>query len=934
VNRIGRRTGLITGLTGGLLLSLTAAAAPPPEKVDFFETSVRPIFAEHCYQCHSQSAEKLKGGLRLDSPEDILKGGKSGPAIVPGHTEQSRLIKAVRYTDAHLKMPPEGKRLSAAQVSSLETWVEMGAPLPAPGPRQASLREVSVARSRHWAFRPLEKPAIPPVNQAEWVRTPVDHFVLALLEKNKLHPAPPADRRTLIRRVTYDLIGLPPTPNEVDTFLSDGKSDAYSRLVERLLASPHYGERWGRYWLDIARYADTKGYLAGGEERRYAFSYTYRDYVIQAYNEDKPYDQFITEQLAADELPRGTDKSSLAALGFLTLGRRFLNNQNDIIDDRIDVVTRGTMGLTVACARCHDHKFDPIPTRDYYSLHGVFASSHEPAELPLLAELHDSPEYQDYLKQKEKIEGEIQAFKQKQVDKFLGELRQRVGDYLLGAHEAESVKDAKNFDTFAGEHKLNPVVLRRWMAELEKRRNTQDPIFGPWFKLEGLTNWPQAVSGTLGQIAADTNINLLVSKSFQGSVSNSLHDAAQVYSRTFKQVDNDWAVALAKAAEEHKSSPEALSDPEREALRQVLYAENSPVRLPTSEAESILAQPINDGIAPLRNKIEALNWTHPGAPPRAMALVDRPSPSNSHVLLRGNQATPGPEVPRRFLEVLSPVERLPFTNGSGRLELARAIVSPENPLTARVYVNRVWMHHFGEAIVKTPGDFGVRTEAPAERLLLDYLASSLIEHGWSTKYLHRLIVLSAAYQQSCESSAESLSADPENNLYSHMNRQRLDFESLRDTLLCVSGKLDPKVGGLPVDIESEPFSTRRTVYGLIDRQNLPGIFRTFDFANPDTSSQLRFHTTVPQQALFLMNSPFVIEQARGLASRSEVCQAKEPADTVQALYHSVFQRRAQPEEVALGEKFLEAPSVANSKLSPLEKYAQVLLLSNELLFID
>jgi mono/diheme cytochrome c family protein len=928
------RGDIVALIVVALPLWSVAAADSHADQTEFFEARIRPIFADNCYQCHSQKAEKLKGGLRLDTPEALLKGGKSGRVIIPGEPELSLLIKAVSYKDAHLQMPPKGKKLAPEQVASLESWVKMGAPVPGTNSSGEKLTDVARARARHWAFKPVRKPILPVVKNNGWVQTPVDNFVLAELEKNHLSAAPAADRRSLIRRVTYDLTGLPPTPEGVQAFISDHRKDAYAQLVERLLASPQYGERWGRYWLDVARYSDTKGYLAGGEERRYAFSYTYRDYVIRAFNEDKPYDRFIMEQIAADELATGQDKESLAALGFLTLGRRFLNNQNDIIDDRIDVVTRGTLGLTVACARCHDHKFDPIPTKDYYSLHGIFASSQEPSELPLLSELHDSPEYQDYLKQKEKIQSEITDFKQKQIEKFLGDLRERVGDYLLGANEAPAVTDVKNFDTFSGEHKLNPVVLRRWVADLEKRSKDSDPIFGPWLQLTKTTDLADDAALLMTKLAADPTFNSIVTRSLRGSVTNSLKQAATVYTKIFKTVETDWKGALKQASEEHRPVPTNLEDPEREALRKVLIAEDAPVNVPTAQAESILAQPIRDGTAPLRNKIDALNWTHSGAPPRAMALVDRPTPLSSHVLLRGNPGTPGQEVPRRFLEVLSPGNRLPFTNGSGRLELARAIVSPENPLTARVYVNRVWLHHFGEALVKTPGDFGVRTEAPVHHLLLDYLAASFMENGWSTKCLHRLIVLSATYEQSCDSTAEARAADPENNFFSRMNRQRLDFEALRDTLLFVAGKLDTRVGGLPVELESEPFPNRRTVYGLIDRQNLPGMFRTFDFSNPDTSSQRRFHTTVPQQALFLMNSGFVIEQVRRLAQRSEVSGAKSGREKIEALYRILFQRPPDDDELELGTKFLTVQSSTDATLSLLERYAQVLLLSNELVFTD
>jgi hypothetical protein len=409
---------------------------------------------------------------------------------------------------------------------------------------------------------------------------------------------------------------------------------------------------------------------------------------------------------------------------------------------------------------------------------------------------------------------------------------------------------------------------------------------------------------------------------------------AAVYEKLFRDIDGEWANSLKHAEKEKQSAPTSLTDTNREALRLVLYASNSPVNVPDSEVRKIHARRLGEGAAPLRNKIEALSWTHPGVPTRAMAMADRPNPHNSPVFKRGNPGNRGAEVPRRFLEVLSTEKPAPFTNGSGRLELARAIASQDNPLTARVYVNRVWLHHFGVGLVGTPGDFGVRTEAPLHRELLDYLAGSFMANGWSTKQLHRLIVLSATYQQSSDASPRNLSADPENHYFNRMNRRRLDFESLRDTLLAVSGNLDLQVGGLPVDLGADPAPTRRTVYALIDRQNLPGVFRTFDFANPDVSNQGRFYTTVPQQALALMNSPFVIEQARKLVQREEIARAKTEQDKIDSLYQLVWQRPAESAEVRQAEQFLALQSADKASLSPIEKYAQVLLLSNELMFVD
>jgi hypothetical protein len=909
-----------------------AGAAPTVEELELFENKVRPVLAEHCYACHSEKAEKLKGGLRLDSADGVLKGGGTGPAIVPGSPDASLLIKAVRYSDPDLQMPPKDKKLSAEQIAQLEAWVKMGAPMPAS--TTPSPPDFAAIRTKHWAFQPVKKPELPPVKNRRWIQTPVDHFVLAKLEQTRLQPARTADRRTLIRRLNFDLIGLPPAYEEVEAFVHDRNPQAYSQLVDRLLASPHYGERWGRYWLDVARYADTKGYLAGNEERRYPFSHTYRDYVVRAFNEDKPYDQFLIEQLAADKVTGGQDKSALAALGFMTLGRRFLNNQNDIIDDRIDVVTRGTLGLTVTCARCHDHKFDPISTRDYYALHGVFASSHEPAELPLLGAAPDPVKHEDFLKQKAAIEKEIEDFKAAEVAKFLTGLRQNTGDYMLGAAEAPGMDDASKFETFARERKLEPAVLRRWIAYLEKRKN--DPVFVPWREFAehhpgAGTNNSRPLSDVRSEGVSKTNRAVL--NALGACETNSLKQSAEIYSKLLVEVDAEWKSALETAKKENKPSPSSLPDPDREALRRVLYGDEAPGNLPKAEAESILSRKLNEGVAPLRNKIEALNWTHAGAPARAMALVDGDAPVNSHVLLRGNPASPGEEVPRRFLELLAPKPIQSFTNGSGRLDLARSIGNRDNPLAARVYVNRVWLHHFGAGLVATPGDFGVRTEEPAHRALLDYLASDFMGHGWSTKYLHRLILLSATYQQCSDAPAAATRADPDNHLFSRMNRQRLDFEAMRDTALAAAGKLDLTIGGLPVDILSEPFSKRRTLYGFIDRQNLPGLFRTFDFANPDTSNQGRFHTTVPQQALFLMNNPFILEQAASLADSPNLKAAANDRERIEALYASVLQREASPGEIKRAERFLKAQP-PSGKVPPFAKLAQVLLLSNELMFVD
>ncbi|MSU22885.1 MAG: DUF1549 domain-containing protein [Opitutus sp.] len=946
-------------LLGATTASFAATAADlPPDQVEFFETKIRPIFVESCYKCHSEREGKSKGSLTLDSRDALRRGGATGPAFVAGDPDQSLLIQAVRYTDEDLQMPPEkdgaGGKLSAEKIAALEQWIKMGAPDPRTATPTPATLDMTRAR-QHWAFQPIAQPAAPSVQNQAWVQSPLDAFVLAKLEKQKLAPAPAADPRTLLRRVTYDLTGLPPTPAEVDAFLRDHSPEAYATVVDRLLASPRYGERWGRYWLDVARYADTQGYLVGNAERRFAYAHTYRDYVIRAFNTDEPYDQFLLEQLAADQLPLGDDKSALAAMGFLTLGRRFLGNQNDIIDDRIDVVTRGLMGLTVACARCHDHKFDPIPTRDYYALHGVFASTEEPAVKPLLGKLDESaPAYREFLRKKTDAEARVKVREREEVEKFLTEIRSQTGDYLLGAHDAARLPPTEKLDLFAGARKLNVEMLKRWQPWLEAR--AQDPtansVLAPWFALAALpakefaeaarallaapmaeilgaapprekrprsatppTSSPDGPAAALAappellahlRLPADappaSPFNAVILAALTEKPLSSLKDAAAVYNRVFADIEKSWQTL--RTGQIEIEYPVTFSDPDHEAIRQILYAGGAPANLGYDATAKIIKRTIDDKTSGLRREVEALNWTEPGAPLRAMSLVDRAKPHNSPIFLRGNPSNSGPEAPRRFLEILGGDKLPAATTTSGRLELARAVASPANPLTARVFVNRVWGWHFGQALVRTPSDFGVRTEAPVHRDLLDYLSATFVAGGWSVKKLQRAIVLSTTYRQSGDETPAAAAIDPDNQLLHRFNRRRLEFESLRDTLLAVSGQLNLTPGGLPDDLTTEPFTRRRTVYGFIDRQNLPGMFRTFDFPNPDTSSAQRFATTVPQQALFMMNSPFAQEQARHLVQRPELQSAASDPEKIRALYATLYQRAPAADELALAQDFL------------------------------
>ncbi|MEO6183919.1 MAG: PSD1 and planctomycete cytochrome C domain-containing protein [Verrucomicrobiota bacterium] len=893
------------------------AATPGAEGVEYFEKKVRPLLIDNCYKCHSQESAKVKGGLLLDSKESVLKGGDSGPAIVPGDPDKSLLIKAVRYFDEKLQMPPKDKKLSSEQITDLEVWVKMGAPDPRTQGAKSNVQS-SKSPQAHWAFQPIHNSPVPKVKDKRWAQTPIDGFILAKLEGKKIKPSAPADKRTLIRRATFDLLGLPPSAQDVEQFVTDKSPDAFAKVVDRLLASPAYGERWGRHWLDVARYADTKGYLAGNEERRFAYSYTYRDFVIRAFNEDLPYDKFLTQQIAADRLELGDDKRPLAALGFLTLGRRFLNNQQDIIDDRIDVITRGTMGLTVACARCHDHKYDPIPTKDYYSLYGIFASSHEPEEKPLLGTPPPENLHAEYLAEKKKREETAKNFREQKSAEVISQLRVKSGEYMLAALDSDRLADKSKSEALARERKLDPGVVQRWVKSLAGWSNATNPIFAPWFAFTSVAEKDFATNATqLAQkFATDKSLNPLVAESFKKTPS-SLKEVVERYDKIFAAVEKSWRDALAAQVQvTNAATLKVFIDPNQEALRQILYAPDAPPNL--SEVEGLFDIPSIERLRELRRQVAEIDATHAGAPARAMALADNGTPQNSRVFIRGNAGNPGVEAPRQFLEVIAGENRKPFEKGSGRLELAQAIANKSNPLTARVIVNRVWLNHFGKGLVTTPSDFGVRSDPPSHPELLDYLAWNFMENGWSLKKLHRQIMLSSVYQQRSEEILRSSKVDPENRLLWKMNRQRLDFEELRDSLLVISGKLESTSGGRSIDIFAEPFSGRRTVYGYIDRQNLPGVFRTFDFANPDASSAQRFFTTVPQQALFFMNNPFVIEQAKRLTTNEQFATLPSNEKRIRFLHEKIYQRTPASEEVRLAERFLQSqPDLLTNSISQL-----------------
>lgn len=862
---------------------------------DFFESRIRPVLIEHCQSCHG--SKKQSGGLRLEHRDALLRGGHTGPAVIPGNPVDSLLVQAIRHTGDY-EMPPKGK-LPESVIRDLEQWIKLGVPWPlAPETTHTENGETPWKRAdKHWAFQPIQQPAVPEIALIETSRNdasgvhepmptsivkPVDAFVQRKLSEQGLSFSSPADRRTLIRRVTYALTGLPPTQDEVRDYLKDRSPNAYERLVERLLNSVHYGEHWARHWLDVSRYSDTKGYVYGREERFWPHAWAYRDWVVNSFNGDLPYDRFLLLQIAADQV-KDRQSDDLAAMGFLTLGRRFLGVRREIIDDRIDVVSRGMMGLTVSCARCHDHKFDPIPAADYYSLYGVFDSCMEK-----MVRLNDSSRKEKSSTTKDSRDASFEVELNKRQLKLSQQMaarraeansrvRHRVSDYLFAQSELEKYP-ANGFDQIFAANDLLPAVVRRWSNYLRKAARQKDPLFLHWqlyssIPAESFVQESAQIIQRIKSQYGDT-LNPRIAKQFT-TPPTSLREVCDRYGEVFRQVEQEWQNQIKQSKTDGQAPPAELSDPHTESLRVFLYDPESPCRMPVCsiiDCETFFDSGACTELWKLQGEVD--RWIIQSKDkPFALTLQEMPNPKQPRIFRRGDPLKLGRDVPRQFLSVLAGPQRKPFQQGSGRLELANAIIAPTNPLTARVMVNRVWMHLFGKGLVSTPSDFGTRASPPSHPDLLDWLASDFAKNGWSVKALHRRILLSETYRQSSFEPNDTRQlqlaqqVDPDNKLLWKFNSRRLGFEELRDSILLANGQLDTTTGGKSAPLFKTPYPTRRTLYGLVDRQYLPGTLRIFDFANPDLHVPKRSETTVPQQALFFMNHPWILQQARRLAEQ-------------------------------------------------------------------
>ena len=790
-----------------------------------------------------------------------------------------------------------GAAWGVAQTGASETR-EASKPAPRSGIDFAAGRSL-------WAFQPVGHPQPPALPGDSWSQQEVDRFILERLRQAGLQPAAAADRRTLIRRVTFDLTGLPPENGAVEAFLQDPSPDAFPKVVDRLLASPHYGEHWARHWLDVARYSDTKGYVYAREEKQFVHAWRYRDWVVGALNQDMPYDRFLLLQMAADQV-EPERSPHLAAMGFLTLGKRFLGVTHDIIDDRIDVVMRSTQALTVACARCHDHKFDPISIRDYYSLYGVFKSSAEmlvPSGEPGPA---NAAFDQELSSRTDKLRTTLALRREEQSAR----VRATITGHLQAQSELEKYPE-EAFGQILYTADINPVFVRRWQQFLAEAEQRQDPVFTPWFAFAKLN--PETFAAQSPGVMAELLFKAgeqpppLVVQAFVAAPA-SMKEVAQRYGVLFAAVEQQWRELL-------KSEPSAksLPDPGAESLRRVLHGPHSPCAVPDEaivNIEQFFPTDVIEELWKLQAEVDRWLIQSADAPAHATILVDRPEPATPRVFKRGNPLTKGDAVPRRFLEVMSGDSPPPFAKGSGRLELAQAIIAPGNPLTARVMVNRVWAHHFGTGLVPTPSDFGKRAGVPSHPGLLDWLARDLMDHGWSLKHLHRRILLSATWQQSSLLPSDpaawhkALEADPGNRLLWRMNPHRLSFEEMRDAWLAASGELDRSMGGKPVDLLGSQIP-RRTLYAYVDREDLSPVLRNFDFANPDLSIPQRSDTIVPQQALFSINHPFPAARAKALVERIESDSA-DPAQRVERLYQRLLQRLPGEDEMKAALAFVQS----------------------------
>ena len=1040
------RNGVVVGaVASGMLLALSGSVGHAadeqntvtPEQATFFESKIRPLLANNCYACHAGT--EARGGVKLDSREAMLKGNAHGPALVAGDAEKSAILKVVHY-DGAIKMPPTGK-LRPEEIAALTAWVKMGAPWPAtkgPGgpsnPGQAPDLVLTPAQKSFWSFRPIVKPSLPKVKNASWCISPIDHFILAKLEEKGLKPAPAADRRTLIRRAYFDLIGLPPTPEQVDAFLNDRSPNAWAKVVDALLANPHYGERWGRHWLDLVRYSDSNGL---DENVAFANAFHYRDYVVDSYNKDVPYNQFLTEQLAGDLMPpadQATQNARITATGFLSLGAKVLAEPDkekltmDIVDEQIEVTSKAFMGLTVACARCHNHKFDPIPTKDYYALAGIFKSTKTMSSLNTVAMWQERPlvtpqtqaEMAEHDRKIKEAEAALNAVKDQARAAVVASYQKDSGKYLQAAWElsqqseptsvAETAmqpgdpprieipaikfdrgnvnRDTDNYGKGIGvinnvgtpdiaEYDVNIPVAGNYQLELryasaEKRpvhlvingklvkEDAAGKITGSFFpdgqkwELQGVYAFHQGKNVVKiesdGAIPHFNKILIVPVKPRPNGVPvRTADEIAKTYGLNVALVRHS-----VRFVGDVKTDPSKLAPAERQVATEAF---GKRIRVP-EKPDELYPDNLKKQVAAADKKVQTLKAD--AMKPTMVMAVEEGKIEDCRVHVRGDTQNLGDAVPRHFLSVVDGDKFVARAGQSGRLDLAQWLATADNPLTSRVEVNRIWQGHFGTGIVKTSENFGLLGGRPTHPELLDWLARTFTEQGWSVKKMHRLILLSNTYKMStvADPKTEELAAkfDTEDSLLWKMPRLRLDAEPFRDSILAVAGDLDMTMGGSLLTTANHDYVTndqsgnaaqynahRRGIYLPIIRNALYDMFQAFDFGDPTMVNPHRATTTVAPQALFVMNSPFVLEQAKVFAASLLDQKTLSDGDRVKLAYLRAYSRPATSEEALKCQNFLakygdsltaQEPDPAKRRALAWASLCQIILASNEFLYVN
>jgi hypothetical protein len=919
---------------------LSLAGAADVAGFEFFEKKVRPILVERCYACHGE--EKQKGGLRLDHRAGALHGGDSGPVLVPGEPEKSLLARALSWDDPKLQMPPRN-RLPDAEIAVLTDWIRRGAP----DPREVTTAAANpMAAGPHWAYQPLQAASPPAVRDQAWPANDLDRFILARLEAKGLRPVGDADQATLARRLFFALTGLPPAPEDIDQFVHDDRPEALAALVDSLLASPHFGERWGRHWLDIVRFGESvtlRGFI-------FPEAWRYRDYVIDAFNEDRPYDQFLREQIAGDLLPASSlaeRQRQVIATTFLALGNTNFEEQDkqqlemDFIDEQLDTLGKAFLAQTIGCARCHDHKFDPIPARDYYALAGILrnATAIEHAnvskwvELPLPLEPDEEARVNAHETEVKRLTAAVATAKDRLAKLQTAGDQPTTPNVLAVADLPGIVVDSAQAGR-VGEWQLSQHTGRfigdGYLHDQNRDKGRKTLTFHPALPASGryevrfafshdgsrATNVPVTI------LHADGETTVLVNQRERPPIDGRFVSLGQF---RFER-GNQGSVLVSNEGTGNFVTADAiqfLPPPGTFGGENVATTDAAPEPGVSAGEQAALAAARTE-----LAQLEAQLKTRRAAAvkrPMVMGIRENPTVGDIPIHIRGSVHNLGALAPRGFLQIAShgAVPVIP-ENESGRQQLADWLASPDNPLTARVLVNRVWHWLFGAGLVRSPDNFGTTGDAPSHPELLDHLAAEFIADGWSVKQLLRRMVLSRTYGLSTADDAAALAADPENRLLWRMNRRRLEAENVRDAILSASGRLDLTTGGSTVptglssDYDVRYTGLRRSVYVPVLRNSLPELFEVFDFADPSMVVGARHTSTVAPQALFLLNHPFVMEEARHTAERLLREAGANATDQIQLLYRLTLGRPPTEAELQLATHFL-----AYAETEPTEALAQL-----------